>query len=162
MPKVLEPSKELRFARTMQAVIFAVLAAVLLAMGVTLLLITYTVHNSQWGLAELPFPLWFLALPWLPIGLCVWMSIHCMRHPFLIFSPIGIEIFPLWRPIKNFNLVEWGRVADVEVNDHTLTLHYNKEQTGGVVLALAPLSKKSRILLKQAVMGVMDQRNKTL
>jgi len=55
-------------------------------------------------------------------------------------------------------MVEWGRVADIEVDSRKLTLHYDTDHTGGVVLGLAPLSKKSCILLQEAMQGVMQKR----
>lgn len=158
MSQVLDPQKELRFARSRQALSFAVLGALFLSATVTLLLVTYTVDD----LAELPFPGWLGYAFFLPVALCLWLSYYCIRHPYLIISPIGVEVFPLWKPIKNFQLIEWGNVVIVENDESNLTVHYNKEKTAGVVLTLSPLTKNSRILLMRAFEGVMEQRNKKL
>jgi len=158
MPKVKDPSQELRFSRTGQALGFALVGSLALSAGVTLALVTWTVYRSPFGMDQHPFPLWLHLLPWLVVGLCIWLVLHCLRHPYLILSPIGVEVFPFWRPIQNFHLIEWGRIADLEVTSTALTLHYNAQHTGGVVLALTPLHKKSRILLMQTINGIIDQR----
>jgi len=159
MAKVVDPSQELRFSRTAQASIFAIIGSVFITTGIILVAVIWTVHQGGWSMDELPFPLWVSFIPWFFAVGCFLMIWHCLRHPFLILSPAGVEIFPFWRPIKNFNIIPWGAIADLDINKKSLTLHHNKEHTGGVVLSLAPLSKKSRILLMQAVKGVMDKRN---
>lgn len=159
MSQVLDPSKELRFTRSAQAVLYFVLAALFLSVGVTLFLVAAVVHATTGSLEELPFPVWLLFLPWLPfIGLLV-LSFYCARHPYLLLSPLGVEVFPFWRPVKNFQLVEWGRIAIVEFKETQMILHHTAEKKSGVVLTLSPLHKKSRLLLQKAMEGVMDQRN---
>ncbi len=158
MSKVLDPSKELRFNRSAQAILFAVLVSFFLAIAVTCSLIVYTVKSSDLVNKELPFPLWVLILAWVLVIPFVFLCYHCVKHPYLILSPIGVEIFPFWRPVKNFNLVEWARVADVDIAKRAMTLHYDKEHTGGVVLSLSPLSQQSRQLLSEAISGVMTKR----
>ncbi len=157
MSKVLDPAKELRFTRSAQAVFFAIIGSILLTIGVTLLLVIYTVHTND-HLDNLPFPMWLIFSPWIPMIPCFWVCYHCAKYPYLIFSPIGIEVFPFWKPIKNFNLIEWGLVRLVDFETSRMTLHFTEEKTSGVVLSLSPLSKNSRILLKRALEGVMDQR----
>ena len=157
MAKVADPSQELRFSRSVQALLFAFGACLFLTIGVILLMISWTVFKN-WEMNTMPFPIWVLFLPWIPMVACLWLCWHCVRHPFLILSPAGVEIFPFWRPVKNYNLIPWGVVKDLDINEKELTLHYNTEHTGGVVLRLAPLSKKSRILLMEAIRGVKDKR----
>jgi len=158
MGKVLDPEKELRFTRLTQALIFALCAAVCLAIGVTLVTTLITVQVVYGSLEETPFPVWLGWTPWVPLGAFGWLAWHCIRHPYLILSPIGVEIFPFWRPVHHFQVVEWGRIALLEWHEQELTMHYSTEKTSGVVLSLAPLNKKSRILLKQALEGVMEKR----
>lgn len=159
MSQVLDPSKELRFTRGAQAVLFFVLAGLFLVVGVTLFLIAADVHATTGNLEELPYPLWLLYLPWLPFAGCLFLSFYCARHPYLLLSPMGVEVFPFWRPVKNFQLVEWGRIAIVEFKETQMVLHHTAEKKSGVVLTLSPLHKKSRLLLQKAMEGVMEQRN---
>ena len=156
MSKVLDPEKELRFTRSSQAVLFALLGAILFTIGVILIVTYQTADLYKWE--EKPFSLWILFLPWLPVIGFIWLSLHCVKHPYLILSPIGVEIFPLWKPSQNFNLIEWGRIKIIEFAGKKMTLHYNEEKKAGVVLTLSPLNKKSRMLLQRAMEGVMDQQ----
>lgn len=160
MSKVLDPSKELRFTRTSQALIFVILGAICLAITVTLLLVVATIHHYEGDLTKLPFPIWLPFLPLLPMWGFFILGLHCAKHPYILLSPIGIEVFPFWKPVQNFQLIEWGKVALLEYNQAQLTMHYSKEKTGGVVLSLSPLSKKSRSLLIRALEGVMEQQKK--
>jgi len=158
MAKVEDPSKELRFSRGRQAFLFALSAILCFSVGVILLLVLATVYYEEGHLEEMPYARWWLYTPWLPMIGFGWLTWYCLRHPLLILSPIGVEIFPFWRPVKHFHLIEWGRIHEIESDGRALTLHYNAEHNAGVVISLAPLSKKSRILLMQAAKGVMDQR----
>lgn len=158
MAKVLDPAKELRFTRTAQATLFAIVGAVFLCVGIMLSLVTGSFYHYEGSLETLPFPLILVILPWLPTLACFWLCYYCARYPYLLFSPIGIEVFPFWKPVKNFNLIEWGRVVVLEYNETQLILHHNAEKTSGVVLSLSPLNKKSRMLLIRTVEGVMEQQ----
>lgn len=162
MAEVFDPTQELRFTRTAQATLFLIMASVCLAVGVTLCLVTYAVYQFGGDLEKLPFPVWLLIVPWfLVVGLVV-LAVHCIKHPYLIFSALGVEVFPFWRPTKHFQLIYWNKIAVVEVADRQLILHNSMEKKGGVVLTLSPLSKKSRILLKHTIEGVMNLRKDTL
>lgn len=159
MSKVLDPSKELRFTRTNQAILFFILAAICLATWMTLLAVIWTVYSETGSLEELPFSPHSIHIPWFIGAGFLYLAIYCGKHPYLLLSPLGVEIFTLWKPTKNFQLVEWGRIAVVEFKESQMILHHTKEKKSGVVLTLSPLHKKSRKLLQKAMEGVMEQRN---
>ena len=159
MAKVADPSQELRFTRSAQALIFALAGIVFLTVTVILAVVIWTIIDGDWALEELPFPVWIVVVPLLLAGGCFYVFWHCLRHPYLILSPAGVEIFPFWRPVKNFDIIPWGGIADLEIDNKRLTLHNNKEHTGGVVLSLSPLNKKSRMLLQEAINGIITKRN---
>jgi hypothetical protein len=149
-PAVQSPEKELRFTRSGQAVVFWVLAAVCAAAAVTCAATAiYRDTNPQ-----LPHPAWALV----PLGISLLtarLAVDMTRHAYLILTPLGIEIFPWFRPSAGMRLVIWQEVHAVEVNASTtvLTLHHNSAKTSGIHLSLLPIRHDRRGLLAKAVTG---------
>lgn len=147
---VQSPEKELRFTRSGQAVLFWMASAVLTAVAVTLAATSiYRDVNPQ-----LPHPAWALV----PLGLAVVLArlaVNLTRHAYLILTPLGIEIFPFFRPAEGMRLVVWQEVDTAEVNAVTtlLTLHHDGEKTSGIHLSLKPIRADRRELLAKAVIG---------
>jgi hypothetical protein len=73
----------------------------------------------------------------------------------LILTPLGIEVFPFFRPANGMRLVMWQEIHAAEVDgDLTLlTLHHNAERTSGVHLSLKPIPAEKLPLLVQALAG---------
>ncbi|MGD7651599.1 MAG: hypothetical protein ACQCXQ_00190, partial [Verrucomicrobiales bacterium] len=119
---VQSPEKELRFTRSGQAVVFWLMAAVCLAVAVTMAASSlYRGENPA-----LPHPLWAV----LPLAACaglVRLALHLTKHAYLLLSPLGIEIFPFFRPAAGMTLVTWQEIAEAEVDEggRLLTLHHN-------------------------------------
>ena len=147
---VQSPEKELRFTRSGQAVLFWVLCAVLVAAAVTLLATSlYRQINPS-----LPHPAWGC----LPLAMAFafgWLAMHLTRHAYLILTPLGIEIFPFFRPSHGMHLILWQEIDLAEVNDRRtiLTLHFNPEKTSGIRLSLRPIRPELRELLSTAIAG---------
>lgn len=144
------PEKELRFTRSGQAAVFWVASAVFMAVAVTLGATSlYRDVNPQ-----LPHPVWSV-LPLLLAAASAWLAVHLTRHAYLILTPLGIEIFPFFRPANGMRLVLWQEVSAAEVNaDATfLTLHHDAEKTSGIHLSLRPVRADRRDLLAKAVIG---------
>lgn len=141
---------ELRFTRSGQAVVFWVLAAVLAAAAVTLgASAIYRESNPQ-----LPHPAWALV----PLALALLAArgaASLTRHAYLILTPIGIEIFPFFRPAAGMRLVLWQEVAAAEVNalGTMLTLHHDAAKTSGIALSLKPIRADRRGFVAQAVIA---------
>lgn len=153
---VAEPHKELRFTRAGQAAVFWMGAAVAATAGlVFLLLIPYRSEHP-----ELPHPGWS-AIPIILAWVLTRLAWRCARHAYILLSPIGIEIFPFFRPDANLQVVPWAQIDDAEVNDTRLTLHFNPEKTSGIHLSLAPLSRNARQLLAAAIRGRMSSGRQT-
>jgi len=87
------------------------------------------------------------------------LGVRCTRHAYLILSPLGVEIFPFFKARENLQVIYWSQVADAEVEDGELRLHFTEEKKSGVIVSLAPISKARRVFLKKAVTGVMKNRN---
>lgn len=147
---VAEPQKELRFTRSGQAVGFCVAGAVLCGVAVTL--IATGVYRSE--NPELPHPAW--AAPCLVLALCAFLLARTItKHAYLILTPMGLEIFPFFRPAKGMQMVFWQEISAAEIDERGkwLTLHFNDERTAGMHLSLSPVRKNLRDLLAKAVLG---------
>lgn len=148
--KIQSPEKELRFTRSRQAVLFWITSAILAAVGITILATSiYRDINP-----ELPHPWWaLLALSF--AGFMAHTAVKLTRHAYLILTPLGIEIFPFFRPSTGMRLILWQEVNHAEVNENLtlLTLHHDTEKTSGIHLSLAPIRADRRSLLAKAVIG---------
>ena len=147
---VQSPEKELRFTRSGQALVFWLACAVFTAVAVTLAATSiYRDINPQ-----LPHPAWALA-PLVLAAVSARVAVGLTRHAYLILTPLGIEIFPFFRPAEGMRLVVWQDVAAAETNAATtlLTLHHDAAKTSGIHLSLRPVRADRRQLLVTAVTG---------
>jgi hypothetical protein len=104
---------------------------------------------------------WWMALPFLVLAaILTKVSAHCARHAYLILTPLGLEIFPLIKPRKNLNLVYWTQIKDAEFDEEltALKLHFNEDQSAGIILSLKPILTKKRPLLKKALEGRLAEK----
>lgn len=144
---VAEPHKELRFTRAGQAQGFYIAGAVLIALTAFILITLLMGHPS--------FHWWMLAPPAaISYGL-LHIALHCTRHAYLILTPLGVEVFPLWKPEKNLLLIYWTQIESAEIKDDHLKLHRNQEKTSGVVISIKPILEHQRPLLAKAIRGRM-------
>jgi hypothetical protein len=144
------PEKELRFTRSGQAGLFWMTAAVSASVGITMLATSiYRDINP-----ELPHPAW-AALPLVLALVMARAAVRLTRHAYLILTPLGIEIFPFFRPAAGMRLVTWQEIHHAEVNGKNtrLTLHHDPEKTSGIHLSLTPIRADRRSLLAKAVLG---------
>jgi hypothetical protein len=145
---VAEPAKELRFTRAGQAAGFWIAAAVCLMAGLVFFLLTpHRAENPQlphpaWGFVPLAFAAGLIRLAW-----------HCTRHAYLLLSPIGVEVFPLFRPAATMQVIPWPQIDSAEIDQRRLTLHFDPEKTSGIHLSLSPIAKDRRELLAKAIRG---------
>ena len=149
-PSVQSPEKELRFTRSGQAVIFWLLAAVLAGGALTLGLTSFYRDINP----ALPHPAWML-LPMAVAFFLLRLAVRMTRHAYLILTPMGVEIFPLWRPEMGMRLVLWQEIDSVEFDDRLtrMTLHFDPVKTSGVHVSLRPIRANLREALAKAVRG---------
>jgi hypothetical protein len=91
------------------------------------------------------------------------VAVHCSRHAYLIFTPIGIEVFPFFRPARGMQMIPWAQIDSLEIDDppRTLTLHFNSRKSSGVHLSLAPIPVDRRALLVRMVKGRTEELEKS-
>lgn len=159
MAAVQAPEKELRFTRSGQAVVFWILAAVLVMVGVTLFSASFHRHDNP----ALPHVAWSLP-PIIAAAACARLAVHLTRHAYLILTPLGIEVFPFFRPAAGMQMLLWHEIASAETNaaNTVLTLHYNQEKSAGLHLTLRPVTAGRRELLVRAVTGRLAERSAAL
>lgn len=148
------PEKELRFTRARQAVPFAIL-------GVLLALTALGAGILSWWQLKNPPPWWLALIPLTLSAGAFWLAWRLTRHAYVLLSPVGVEIFPFWNPVKNFQLLPWGTIASAEFPEHGpwLVLTLAGYEDSKVILTLDPIPLKARPLLVRAVTGVMEKRS---
>jgi hypothetical protein len=153
---VAEPKKELRFTRSGQAAQFCVVGAVVTGVAVTLAATGYYREINP----DVPHPAWAVPCFVLAAG-CFWLARHLTKHAYLILSPLGLEIFPFYRPAKGMQIVMWQEIsgADVDSEEKWLTLHFDVEKTSGMHLSMRPVRRKLRSLLAKAVLGRVSRQD---
>lgn len=153
-PSIQSPEKELRFTRSRQATAFWLLAAVSTAAAVTLLATAWYRDINP----AIPHPAWALVPLALAAG-CVRLALRLTRHAYLILTPLGIEIFPFFRPADGMRLVTWQEVDSAEVDEAVglLTLHHDAAKSSGIHLSLKPIPADARALLAKAVLGRLSR-----
>ena len=145
---VAEPQKELRFTRAAQAVPFWIGAAVFGITTIILLVVGFYRDENP----ALPHPLWTV-IPLVLAWLCVRIAIRCTKHAYIILSPLGVEVFPFFKPATNMQMILWTQITEVEVGQHVITLHFAEDQSSGIHLSLSPIEKAKRPLLGKALKG---------
>ncbi len=155
--KPANPEKELRFTRAHQAVLFWALATVFACASAALFLASSDYLNALEAKVRLVnSPLWGF-LPVFPALFFAWVATHLTRHAFLILTPLGVEIFPFWKPKQNLQVLYWAEIKLAEVSEDAdfLVIHLAGEGDSRVIISLAPIKLERRLLLKRAIEGRM-------
>ncbi len=158
--EVAEPEKELRFTRAAQAPLFYLLAIISFCVAMAFFILS----TQNWSTSPLLPGWWWVCFPTLILFVIfLRLGMRCSRHAYILLTPLGVEVFPFFKPEKNLQVIYWSEIADAEVQLEKcqLTLHYNQEKTGGVVVTLKPILPAQRELLATAVNGVMAKLAKS-
>ncbi len=150
MRELAEPQKELRFTRSGQAVPLLLLAAVFATAAIILLACaSYRSENP-----ELPSPLWAV-LPLVLSGSLIWLAQHLTRYAYIILTPLGLEIFPFYKPAQGMQLIPWADIdtAEIDRSYKLLTLHFSPQKTSGMHITLRPVKAGIRPFLAKAVIA---------
>ena len=146
---------ELRFTRSRQAVVSLAwgLGCLLLSLGIFILHYQRFTHPPAffWGF-----------VPLLPGTLCFWLAWHQLRHPFLVLTRIGIEIYPFFLPARNMHLLLWQQISRSEIISEPPQLILTRADAtdAKIFITLAPLVPRQRELLQTALAGVQINREK--
>lgn len=151
--KISQPAKELRFTRTRQALTFVTLGVLLVCAAIGIWIKAMPMLGNAAGEAPVISSPWWAALPLLPAAWCFWTAAHCARHAFVILTPLGIELFPFLFPTKNMRALYWSEITAASVGDDLQNLIIELNGGGKVFVALTPIAKNARPLLKRAIEG---------
>ncbi len=151
-----EPEKELRFTRSRQGVLLFLTSTLLLTIAGSIIYLAI----DQWGIDEpiLKGYMWIAIFPAAAGFVLLRTALHCIRHAYIILTPMGVELFPFWKPEKNLQVIYWDEITAVDISNKNLTLHFNENHTSGVVISLAPIYSDTQLLLKKAIQGRLDTR----
>lgn len=154
MTKPDKPFQELRFTRSRQALTFVIAGVICISLTAGLVLL-------WWWRVNDPPSIWWAMLPMTAAWACFRLAAHLARHAYLLLSPIGIEIFPFFRPAQNMQLISWGEIQHAEVSPDArlLTLTLAGCQDAKVIISLDPMPPAARRLLAKAIAGVMEKRS---
>ena len=146
---------ELRFTRSRQAVVSLAwgLGCLLLSLGLFILHFQRFTHPPALGWGFVPL---------LPAALFLWLAWHQLRHPFLVLTRIGIEIYPFFLPARNMHLLLWQQISHSEIiaEPPQLILTRADAADAKIFITLAPLVPRQRELLHTALSGVQTNREK--
>jgi len=156
--KIASPEKEIRFTRAAQGLLFLIAAVMMFSLSMGLWALATS--GTEFERPRLQGYAWTALLP---LPLMIWLFLigkRCVRHAYLIFTPLGIEIFPLFRPEKHMTLITWHEIHDLEADlpHNRLALHYNAEKSSGVILSLSPILPAQRQLLLHTVTAIRQKR----
>ncbi|MEM7146467.1 MAG: hypothetical protein AAF591_15130 [Verrucomicrobiota bacterium] len=156
MPDPPADPQYLRFTRSGQAVHFIILGLIFTcAAGALAALGTKWINIDDYA-PPLPHPWWsFPAI--IPALACFWVAAFNTRHAYLVFGPVGIEIYPFLFPAKNMNLIPWAQIQSLDLDDQItwLTISNTPDSGGGgSVLSLRPITPNNRKLLAHAIDGI--------
>ena len=148
MKSLQNPEQELRFTRSAQAMPLLLVAAILGGVAITMIATTYYRDINP----DLPHPAWAF-VPLVPAWLLGKLAFRMTRHAYLILTPLGVEIFPLFRAETGMRVVYWQEIDAVESDDRLtwMTLHFDAQKTGGIHLSLRPIPRSKRDLLLHAL-----------
>ena len=99
-----------------------------------------------------PFVWGAILLIVLAVGL-IRLAWRCTKHAYILLSPIGVEVFPLFRPAATMQVIPWQQIDSAEIGRRRLTLHFTAEKSAGIHLSLSPIAKDRRELLAKAIQG---------
>lgn len=152
------PEKEVRFTRAAQGRMWLVLAAlhIAIASGVFVL----ATQGTEFEAPRLQGFAWTATFPLLAAWAMFRLASRCIRHAYLIFTPLGVEIFPLLRPEKSMQLLLWSEIHSLEFDAtaRRLVIHFDEQKSAGVIVSLAPILPARRELLQVLVQSINQRR----
>jgi hypothetical protein len=155
--KVARPEQELRFTRSRQALTFLAAGIIGLCVACGILIKALPGAGNVVGEpASAVSPLWAL-VPLAPATVSFWLAAHCLRHAFIILTPLGIELFPFWRPARNMQVIYWAEIETAIISPD-LKIFTIKCRGSGIMATLAPISRSGRVLLKHGIEGRMERQ----
>lgn len=155
---ITSPEKEIRFTRAAQGRMWLILAAlhIAIASGVFVL----ATQGTEFEAPRLQGFAWTAAFPLLGAWAMFRLAVRCIRHAYLIFTPLGVEIFPLLRPEKSMQLLLWTEIQSLEFDAtaRRLVIHFDEQKSAGVIVSLAPILPARRELLRVLVQSINQRR----
>ncbi len=146
---------EIRFTRSKQAAVFFGAALVFLCGAAALFLLA----TPGWTRTASPVlaTRCYAVIPLPLAALLTWAGVHLARHAYIVFSIVGMELYPFWFPSRNLQVLFWSEIEKLELQDGGNTLVIRLPGERAVFVSLAPLSRPARALLAHAVAGLQKR-----
>ncbi|MCB1100705.1 MAG: hypothetical protein KDN22_34405 [Verrucomicrobiae bacterium] len=152
---VAAPEKELRFTRARQACTFVVIGIIFFCAALALFMLALPGFTGKQR--PLVSSYWFAMIPLPLCAAAFWMAMRLTRHAYIILTPLGIEIFPFFRPEKNMQLLYWSEIEEAKISSDLRLLTVSHSGGSKAFVSLDPLRKNRLPLLKRAVEGTLAQ-----
>ena len=159
---ITEPEKELRFTRSRQGLTFVTASILCFCLAGFIWFRVYFNYLESSQINELIIPIvvstFFIVLA----ILFFFVAVHCTRHAILILTPLGLELFPFWFPVKNFRMIYWSEMDNAFVSEDMKFMHIDCESGSKILISMSPIATDLRSYLKVAVEGRMKEKNQEL
>ena len=159
---ITEPEKELRFTRSRQGLTFVTTSILCFCSAGFIWFRVYFNYLESSQINELMIPIVVSTFLIVLAILFFFVAVHCTRHAILILTPLGLELFPFWFPVKNFRMIYWSEMDNVFVSEDMKLMHIDFNSGSKILVSMSPIATHLRSYLKVAVEGRMKEKNQVL
>ena len=156
---ITEPEKELRFTRSRQGLTFVAVSLLCFCMAGFIWVRFYFDYLESSQTTELIIPIVMSTFFIVLAILFFWVAVHCTRHAIIILTPLGLELFPFWFPVKNFRMIYWSEMDKAIVSEDMKFMHIDCESGSKILISMAPIAINLRSYLKVAIEGRMKEKS---
>ncbi len=105
-------------------------------------------------------PFWVEVACWaggiLLAAACFWLAAVCLRRAYVLLTPLGVEILPLWKPEKRMKVYPWYGIEDWSPRMGGIVL--SMSDGSSVRINLLCMRARQRELLTTALTGRIMQK----
>jgi hypothetical protein len=154
----MKESTLVRFTRSGQAGHFVLIGMIFFCLSLGLFVLSVWPQYKEFIRPVLNSKLWSLIPLPLTLG-CWWKAYRLSRDPYLVWSPIGLEIYPFLQADTQSQLIPWAQIGKLEIfpDSSHLKIDFAHEEQSGVIVTLRPLSRSRRLLLEHMVQALARQ-----
>ncbi len=92
---------------------------------------------------------WYAALQLVVSGALFYYATYCLKHAYVILSPVGIDVLPIIYPSKRLKFIPWDSIYDISLSGAKTNLHLNSGKT--VTIKSGMMNKQTRAYFVQAI-----------
>lgn len=148
--------KEVRFTRNLQGAQFTVVGGLLALLG---LLPLFALMRVLWRTGHILFSQHAAWMVCLPLGLALfYFGSQMLRHAYIVFTPLGLELYPFFKPKTNMQLLFWSEIEALSLSEDKRALEIALPNERKIFVSLSPMREESRLLLLSTVAAAEQLR----